>query len=502
MNRTSFISKSLLTAMCCLLMAFTTLFAQNVIVVTDNQPYTEDFEGNGFSMWTVDTSGGGQWTRLTGSLSSVASFSYQQTGDEARLISPVLDLSDVSEATLSFSYSMLGLYSMDELEVCCRNSDTSSWIVLGTLSVSDYTNYFEQTYTLPSLSSTYQISFNGRGLGGLFLFVDNVEVASTASCSRPISLAVSEISNSSALLSWVATGNESSWVVELNGQETTVSTQPYLATGLTPQTDYTFRVKAVCDTNDESAWATAMYFTTLCDVYVVTDQVPYFDDFESSYEFTCWETELVSGSDNWVVDPGYLFPNNTAFFIWLGGEARLISVTLDITAVNNPALNFKRRQPEGTNGVDELYVMYRTSPADSWHSLGIYPFSTEGWETETIDLPSPSATYQIAFVGIGYNAEGIYVDDVAVGNKDMVGVVENADVDVTFSPNPTSGQVSLKTNTPDGEVVVYDMYGKRVAAASVTGGSAKIDLSRCANGVYIVRLTNSNGTAVTKLVKE
>ena len=305
MNRTFFISKSLLTAMCCLLMACTTLFAQNVIVITDNQPYTEDFEGTGFSLWTVDTTGGGNWARITGTQSSVASFSYQQTGDEARLISPVFDLSDVNEAALSFSYAMLGLYSMDELEVCCRNSDTSSWIVLGTLSVSDYTNYFEQTYTLPSLSATYQISFNGRGLGGLFLFVDNVEVASTSSCSRPISLAVSEIGNSSALLSWVSTGNESSWVVELNGQETMVSTQPYLATGLTPQTDYTFRVKAVCDTNDESAWATAIYFTTLCDVYVVTDQVPYFDDFESSDEFTCWETELVSGSDNWVVDPGY-----------------------------------------------------------------------------------------------------------------------------------------------------------------------------------------------------
>ena len=501
MNRTFFISKSLLTAMCCLLMACTTLFAQNVIVITDNQPYTEDFEGTGFSLWTVDTTGGGNWARITGTQSSVASFSYQQTGDEARLISPVFDLSDVNEAALSFSYAMLGLYSMDELEVCCRNSDTSSWIVLGTLSVSDYTNYFEQTYTLPSLSATYQISFNGRGLGGLFLFVDNVEVASTSSCSRPISLAVSEIGNSSALLSWVSTGNESSWVVELNGQETMVSTQPYLATGLTPQTDYTFRVKAVCDTNDESAWATAIYFTTLCDVYVVTDQVPYFDDFESSDEFTCWETELVSGSDNWVVDPGYLITNNTAFFIWLGEEARLVSRPLNISSVTQPTLTFKRRQPQGASDVDELSVWYRSSSNDNWQLLEYFPLPTEGWETEIVNLPNPSQNYQIAFVGKGYNAEGIYVDDVEVGKR-SVGISENQIATAVVSPNPTTGKAMLETGILEGEASVYDMFGKFVTSARISEGRAEIDLTQCARGVYAVRLNGANASIIIKLVKE
>ena len=48
------------------------LSAQNVITITDNQSYIEDFEGNGFSLWTVDTTGGGNWAKITGTLSSVA----------------------------------------------------------------------------------------------------------------------------------------------------------------------------------------------------------------------------------------------------------------------------------------------------------------------------------------------------------------------------------------------------------------------------------------------
>ena len=34
-----------------------------------------------------------------------------------------------------------------------------------------------------------------------------------------------------------------------------------------------------------------------CDVIVVTDDEPYFDDFEASENFVCWQTEIVSGID-------------------------------------------------------------------------------------------------------------------------------------------------------------------------------------------------------------
>ena len=141
MKQNCSLGKLLLTAVLGILLSGS-LSAQNVITITDNQSYIEDFEGNGFSLWTVDTTGGGNWAKITGTLSSVASFSYQNAGDEARLISPVFDMSNVTEVTLNFSYAMLGLYTQDVLEVAYRTSDTSAWQLLGTfIHLSDFVQW-------------------------------------------------------------------------------------------------------------------------------------------------------------------------------------------------------------------------------------------------------------------------------------------------------------------------------------------------------------------------
>ena len=502
MNNSYFWNRVLITLAFCFLLVGTPAFAQNVITITDDQPFIEGFEGNVFDLWSVDSTGGGHWSVVNGSESSVASFSYESIGEEARLISPVFDFTSVNGARLTFSYAMMGIYSADELDICYRTSETDSWHVLRSVSVNDFTNAYEETCVLPNLSSTYQISFNAHGLGGFILFLDNVEIASFLSCSRPIGLEANNITSTSALLSWSTTGNENSWTIELNGVETVVTTQPYLMEGLTPQTQYTFRVKANCGNDSESEWSIPIIFTSFCDVYVVTDDVPFFDDFESSEEFICWQTEIISGIDNWTIDPGYLILNNTAFFIWLGGEARLISLPMDITNVTDPALNFRYKQPHGASGSDVLTVWYRTSLEDEWHFLNDYIEPTDDWESDLITLPNPSSTYQISFVGTGYNANGIYVDDVAVGKRSVVGIEERPVFTVSVTPNPTTGLVVITADMMDGEAVVYDMFGKHVSASTVVNGSAEFDLTNCASGVYVVRLVGADGIATVKFVKE
>lgn len=477
--------------------------AQCEFTVTDGQPYIEDFEGTPFDCWTVETVGAGNWTTIAGSSTTLAAFSFTNSGDEARLISPVLDISGVDGATFSFSYAMMGLYQMDELVVSYRSSETDSWHTLGTYSVSDPQNFFEETFTLTDLSATYQVSFLGRGLGGYMIFVDNIEIAGEGGCARPVSLNVTEITAFSALLGWSVTGNEESWVIDLDGHLINADTQPFMIENLEPQTDHTFTVKAVCGGGAESEWATPATFTTLCDVIVVTDDEPYFDDFEASENFVCWQTEISSGIDNWVIDPGYLILNNTAFFIWLGGEAMLISAPLDLTAVSNPVLTFKHKQLQGLSygTVDQLIVGYRTDENDSWHTLLNFTDATADWETVTVALPEPSATYQIVFDGIGHDAEGVYVDDVWVGNG-TDDVIEQQAVVAFVSPNPTMGNVAVSANVEDGEVVVFDMFGKEVATAKVSEYHANLDLSDYASGVYMVRITGGSGMTTVRIVKQ
>jgi len=496
-----FITRALLATAIVFLTAATS-FGQCVIPVTDGQPYIEDFEGDGFDCWTVEPNGG-NWTLLDGTNSNVASFSYENNGDEALLISPTLDMSAISGATFSFSYAMMGIFEYDVLEVSYRSSESDAWHVLGTYSLSDYENIYEETFELENLSATYQISFLGRGLGGMYIFVDNIEITSTMGCARPVNLHASEITRFSALLNWSTMGNEESWTIDLNGSMIEVTEQPYLMEDLRPETDYTFSVRANCGDGNTSEWATPVTFSTLCDVLVVTDEDPFIDDFEASDDFVCWQNEIISGTDPWVVDPGYVILNNTAFFIWLGGDAMLISPMMDLTAVTKPTLTFRHKQLLGVNGtIDELVIGYRTNENSDWQALAEFPTATTDWETVVLELPEPSATYQIAFEGIAHDAEGIYVDDVRVGNSDDVGVGEAMAVVASVSPNPTSGLVQVEANVSDGEVAVFDLFGKQVAEAAVKGGQAEIDLRHCAQGVYVARISSANGMTVVKVVKE
>ena len=477
--------------------------AQCVIPIAPGQAYVEDFDSGQMECWTVESSGSATWAVMNGTLSNVAAFQNAAAGDEARLISPTFDLSGSSSATFSFGYAMMALYPPnDELTVSYRTSETDSWHDLGSYSLNDWSNVVEESFTLQDLSSTFQVSFLGHSNGGYYIFIDNIEIVSVGGCARPASLQANQITMTSALLEWSTAGNEESWTLELDGILRPIYTQPFLLEGLIPQTDYTVRVRANCGEGQESEWSYPISFKTLCDVIIVTDDEPYTDDFEGSDEFICWQDEIISGTLGWAVAPTYLDPTNTAFFIWLGEVAMLVSAPLDITAVSNPILSFKHKQRQVDLMVDELSVWYGTSLDDYWHLLAEYTYACDNWESVTLALPEASATYYIAFKGKSNNGDGVYVDDVWVGNDPNVGLVEQPTLAATVCPNPTNGKVEVSANATEGEVTVFDMMGKQVAVATLNNGRAELDLSAYAQGVYMARITSEAGTSTIKLVKE
>jgi hypothetical protein len=502
MKNKHYYAKALFATMMAIFVSVATATAQCTIPIGPGQSYVEDFQSGEMECWTVETTSSATWAVMQGTGSNVVAFQNASSGQEARLVSPTFDLTGSNSATFSFAYAMMGLYDADELIVSYRTSPTDSWHQLGSYSFSDWSNTYDELFTLDELSSTFQVSFLGHSNGGYYIFIDDIEIASAGGCARPVNLEATEITMNSVLLGWSETGDEENWTIELNGHTMTVDVQPYLLVGLESQTEYTCRVKANCGGGLESEWSQPVTFKTLCDVIVVNDEQPYFDDFEASEDFVCWQSEILSGEDGWVIDPGYLFPNNTAFFIWLGEEAMLVSAPLDITEVTNPILTFKHRQRSLGQFVDELSVWYATSINDYWHLLGDYTYACEDWETITLALPEASDAYLIAFKGKSNEADGVYVDDVWVGNDPGVGVGEQSALAATVSPNPTTGRVMVEANANEGQVVVFDMLGKQMLTASVINGRAELDLSAFAKGVYMARISSEAGTSTIKLVKE
>ena len=78
---------------------------------------------------------------------------------------------------------------------------------------------------------------------------------------------------------------------------------------------------------------------------------------------------------------------------------------------------------------------------------------------------------------------------------------QDARTGINFYPNPSKGIVKYTTDSPDSEVLIYNITGKLVysSVSGVTGGT--IDLTGFSKGIYLVKITGDNG-CTRKLILE
>ena len=103
--------------------------------------------------------------------------------------------------------------------------------------------------------------------------IQNVQLVSTdtASCKVPANFVVSEVTGSTASFSWREKGTANEWTLQYSTSssfaagtcsEVNVNTTPAIVvTGLTAETEYYARVKAVCGAGSASDWSTVCTFT-------------------------------------------------------------------------------------------------------------------------------------------------------------------------------------------------------------------------------------------------
>ena len=107
-----------------------------------------------------------------------------------------------------------------------------------------------------------------------------------AFCSSPVGLYVDSISDSTAMLHWIPSGEESEWDLiwgeygfdTLNGGNLVegLTENRYFLINLDPGTVYDFYVRAICTAEEHSVWAGPYTFTTW---YVGVNEEPAFDKF-------------------------------------------------------------------------------------------------------------------------------------------------------------------------------------------------------------------------------
>lgn len=112
---------------------------------------------------------------------------------------------------------------------------------------------------------------------GQMLVIDKVVIEDIPSCPAPNNIAISDIIDTEAKISWDANGTETSWDVYVQPEELpapvgdgdaqylhNTSSNPYTVTGLTPAIRYEYYVRSVCSATNKSEWIGPFEFTTRC----------------------------------------------------------------------------------------------------------------------------------------------------------------------------------------------------------------------------------------------
>jgi hypothetical protein len=231
-------------------------------------------------------------------------------------------------------------------------------------------------------------------------------------CPPPADLAASNITTTSATLSWTETGSASSWQYQLGpagfspaASGTNTASNPLPVAGLAANTSYDYYVRSNCDVLF-SEWTGPYSFKTLCGSVL---GVPWSEGFESAWPPDCWSD---SATDAYGWDQStYGAPhtgNEWAYCNLAGSVLSTPSFTPSLPAV----LGFWFRVENGA------FPQTLTVKAGSDILWQITDATNENYEPVFVSLAGYTGqTISVSFIGetgVGAADFGVCLDDVAV----------------------------------------------------------------------------------------
>ncbi|WP_196891626.1 fibronectin type III domain-containing protein [Aureivirga marina] len=394
---------------------------------------------------------------------------------------------------------------------------------------------FEQVeIDLSSMSGVHFFAWhvpNTPGEDGTSITIDDVKFIPTPNCTAPTNIMTSDITDTSATLSWDDPGNVGNFDVAavpfgagLPTTWTEVTATSYNFTGLDPNTKYDLYVRSVCEDNiNESEWSDPQHIKTACGVI---DSLPWIEDFEAMEEVgvdilpECMEGEGVyymsldqpatfnrsaySGdnyvaidfnSDAWIKTPYFnldkdknyklKFKYSTSGFAGFQFSA-WFGTSRDVSSYEGHPIGFTMGDDAGEQLVNEEYVEYSAvfSPLESGnHSIGLHFVSDN-----------------IAFF---LNIDDIELEETTdeVTNPINIGVDDFALEGLNLYPNPTSDILNVEYQKSIDAISIVNLLGQEVINIAPNTNKQRIDLSELATGTYIVKVVSGNDFGTYKIMK-
>ncbi|WP_211305938.1 fibronectin type III domain-containing protein, partial [Olleya aquimaris] len=396
---------------------------------TDPSGWTGTGFGGGNGDWDItaeSANSGGTGPNITWDGNPGMHLEYEASGnstDIASAISPAIDLSTaVDGAELSFWMHAFG-DDIGTLNVGVSTSATGPFTAEYTW-IGDYQSTADEAW-IPIgvnldayLGQVIYIEFSYGGAGTGFegdMSIDQVRVETCGNfCIAPTNIVATNITETSADISWTPSGPETQWnyVIQPAGtgvptSGTTVSTTTVSETSLNPATDYEVYVQAICGT-DTSVWAGPYNFSTLL---------------QFNFTLDC----AVDGPQT----ISYCYENNdTNVFTFSSTDGTPLNLTINAGQVENNfdevivldsdgVTNLNAATPYGNAGQISGLTFQSTGGTISFQVQSDGSINCQGNGYPSINLTVSCATC------INPTATFVVVDDCANGNQFLV------DVDIT-----------------------------------------------------------------------
>ncbi|WP_162126509.1 T9SS-dependent choice-of-anchor J family protein [Flavobacterium phycosphaerae] len=235
------------------------------------------------------------------------------------------------------SYSILAQYTENQLSTTFDTYEEKT-INLSAFAGQAIYIAFVRVFTQPTVA-----------LGGDRWLLDNVSIE-TSNCPKPTQLVSSSITPTSAVLNWIETGNATSWEVLLipQGDPTPLpsnsgwitTTNPFVVTGLMPNTCYSYYVRSLCSSTEKSNWSESGNFCTYdctnngnCNdnlnliAFVDSNNNGVKDTNEIDFNYGYFTYEINNSGV-----PTYGYPNNGTYFVFDDNPTNSYSIHFDVAS--------------------------------------------------------------------------------------------------------------------------------------------------------------------------
>ena len=272
-------------------------------------PFSEDFEGDPVDGYVVC------WTRSTNDATGSHQV-YLNTTDAYYFGSQVLDFgytpSCYTQAILPMFDNSIPLNSL-KVEFDARRGNNDGAFLIGALTDPTDDDTFEVIDTIVTSSNNswnhitvYCNNYTGNGqylafradnCGSSSRLIDNLVIDYLPECLPISNLYVSDLTMNGATISW--SGNADSYNVYVGNNVYNTTDTFIVISDLNASSSYTVSVRALCAA-DSSVMSEAISFNTSCGAITVTEDTPWFEDFEgyTSSSFICWETPVTYTANN------------------------------------------------------------------------------------------------------------------------------------------------------------------------------------------------------------